>query len=209
MNHCPHTRRAQDFLEGELPSEQARAFADHLRGCALCAAEVEAFRVLFADLGSEASAIVDPGPSLTERVLDRVLPSRLRAPWVAGFGWAYGTASAVTTFAFVSWIAQGSSHVWLAQRLSEGSLRLIQTVLFTFQVLTRSWIELLDGWMFLEALAVRAAPVARALARPWMDPTVAAITVAAVLSCAVVLWWMRPRRRAMTEEVRHVSLVGF
>ncbi len=207
MNPCRETRHVQDYLDGELAPERARAFEAHLQACARCAPEVRAYQALFASL--RADRVEDPGPRLTERILDRVVPSRLRRRWVSALGWAYGTASAVSTFAFVSWIVQPSTHVWLAQRFSEASLRVMQTLLFSFQVLTRSWLDVLDGWAFMETLAGRVAPIARAVTWPLWDPRVAAITLAAVLTCTGVLWWMRPRRGAVTEEVRHVSLLGF
>jgi len=209
MNDCRESRHVQDYLDRELSPGEVRAFEAHLADCASCSAAVEAFGAVFVLLRGDAQRIEDPGPSLTEKILDRVLPSRLRARWVTAFGWAYGTASAVTTFAFVSWIAQPDSHVWLAQRFSEASLRVVQTALFAFQVLTRSWLQLMDGWAFLAEVGRWVAPVARALARPWTEPMLAAIAVAAILTCAGVLWWMRPGRRTVTEEIRNVSLVGF
>ena len=207
MNRCRETRHVQDYLDGELAPERVRGFEAHLEACAPCAAEVRAYQGLFASL--RADRVEDLGPQLTERILDRVLPSRLRRRWVAALGWAYSAVSAVGTFAFVSWIVQPSTRVWLAQRLSEASLRVMQTLLFSFQVLTRSWLDVLDGWALMETLAGRVAPIARAVTRPLSDPVVAAITLAAVLTCTGVLWWMRPRRGAVTEEVRNVSLLGF
>ena len=209
MNRCTEARYVQDYLDRELSPERERAFAAHLAGCAWCAAEVEAFGAMFSSLGGPALRVADPGPSLTEKILDRVIPSRLRARWVTAFGWAYGTASAVTTFAFVSWIVQPSTHVWLALSYSEGSLRLMQTMLFAFQTLTRSWLQVVDGVVFLGAVAERMAPVARALTRPWAEPQLAAIMVAAMLACAGVLWWMRPVRREAMEEIGNVGLLGF
>ena len=209
MNRCAENRFVQDYLDRELSSERLRAFEAHLAGCASCSTEIAAFGSMFAALGGPALRVEDPGPSLTEKILDRVLPSRLRARWVTAFGWAYGSASAVTTFAFASWIVQPSTHVWLATSYSEGSLRLVQTLLFSYQAVTRSWVQVVEGVAFLGMVAERSAPVVRALARPWTVPLLAAITVAAVLSCAGVLWWMRPRRREALEEMRHVGLLGF
>lgn len=209
MNRCTEARHVQDYLDRELSPERARAFEAHLAGCAWCTAEVEAFGAVFSSLGGRLLQVADPGPSLTERILDRVLPTRLRARWVTAFGWAYGTASAVTTFAFVSWIVQPSTHVWMAQSYAEGSLRLMQTLLFLFQTLTRTWLQVVDGVVFLTAVIERMAPVARALTRPWAEPQLAAIMVAAMLASAGVLWWMRPVRRDAMEEIGNVGLLVF
>ena len=209
MNRCAESRFVQDYLDHELSPERTRAFEAHAAQCASCAAEIAAYGSMFAALGGPALRVEDPGPSLTERILDRVVPSRLRARWVTAFGWAYGTASAVTTFAFVSWVVQPSTHVWLAQSYSETSLRVVQTLLFSYQAATQSWVQVIEGFSFLAALAERSAPLFRALARPWTVPMLAAIAVAAVLSCAGVLWWMRPRRREAMEEIRNVGLLGF
>jgi anti-sigma factor RsiW len=209
MNRCNQARHVQDYLDREMSPGGASAFEAHLAGCARCAAEVAAFGAVFSSLGGPALRVADPGPSLTERILDRVLPSRLRARWVTAFGWAYGTASAVTTFGFVSWIVQSSTHVWLAQSYSEASLRLMQIMLLAFQTLTRSWLQAVDGLVFLGAVVERMAPVARALTRPWAEPQLAAIMVAAMLASAAVLWWMRPVRREAMEEIGNVGLLGF
>ena len=209
MNRCNQARHVQDYLDREMSPGRASAFEVHLAGCAICAAEVAAFGAVFSSLGGPALRVADPGPSLTERILDRVLPSRLRARWVTAFGWAYGTASAVTTFAFVSWIVQPSTHMWLAQSYSEASLRLLQIMLLAFQTLTRSWLQAVDGVVFLGAVVERMAPVARALTRPWAEPQLAAIMVAAMLASAGVLWWMRPVRREAMEEIGNVGLLGF
>jgi predicted anti-sigma-YlaC factor YlaD len=210
MNHCRETRNVQDYLDGELDAERAIAFARHLESCEACRAEVRAFRSLFDTLGDyrEERVLLDPGPGLTERILDRVLPSRLRRRLVTVLGWIYGSSTAISTFAVVSWISQPESHVWLAQRYGEISLRALQSGLFAFELVTRSWFEVLQGWGFVERMAGALSPIARALARPLADPTLGFILMAATLACAVMLRWMRGQR-GPAEEVRHVSLLGF
>lgn len=211
MNRCRETRHVQDFLDGDLAPERAQAFEAHLASCPACQREAEGYRSLFSSLSHTLDdlALVDPGPSLTERILDKVLPSRLRKRWVTAIGWTYGTLSAASTFLFVSWITRPETHVQLALWYGQGSLRLAQSALFTFQLITRSWLELSQGWGFVERLAEWMAPVARALARPLADPTLALIAASALLACGLVLWWMRPRHRGEREEVRNVSLLGF
>src|SRR5262249_35458175 len=121
MNRCRETRNVQEYLDAELDAERALAFEHHLETCETWLAEVRAFRSLFQTLGDfrEERVLLDPGPGLTERILDRVLPSRLRRRLVTVLGWIYGSTTAVTTFAFVSWISRPDSHVWLAQRYGE------------------------------------------------------------------------------------------
>jgi predicted anti-sigma-YlaC factor YlaD len=210
MNRCRETRNVQEYLDGELDAERALVFERHLETCETCSAEIRAFRSLFQTLGDFRGerVLVDPGPGLTERILDRVLPSRLRRRLVTVLGWIYGSTTAVTTFAFVSWISRPESHVWLAQRYGEISLRALQSGLFAFELVTRSWFEVLQGWGFVERLAAVFSPVARALARPLADPTLGFIMIAATLACALVLRWMHGRREP-SEEVRHVGLLGF
>ena len=167
---------------------------------------MRSYRALYLALG-DSLQVPDPGPELTERILDRVVPSRLRRRWVNAIGWTYGAASAVSTFAFASWIVQPSTHVWLVQCFAGASLRISQVLLFAFQTLNRVLLEGLDGWRILTTVGAMLGPAMRALARPLADPTIASILVAAVFACLALLRWMRPQYRPVEEEVRHVGLL--
>lgn len=204
MNRCRESRHVQSWLDGELPAGQASAFAAHLAQCPTCTAEVRAYRSLFASLGEDLRA-PDPGPALTERILDRVVPSRLRRRWVTAIGWTYTTASAVSTFAFASWIAQPSTHVWLLQVFAGSSLKISQVLLFSFQTLNRVLLESLNGWAILTTASSMLLPLGRALARPLLDPTIASILLAAMLACVAMLRWMIHGRRP--GEVPHLSVL--
>lgn len=208
MNRCRESSRVQEWLDGDLAASAASAFRAHLEGCESCAAESRVYENLFAAIERDRATLEDPGPALTERILERVLPSRLRRRRVTIFGWVYGTTSAISTFAFVSWIAQPNTPIWLTQRFSEATLRVSQVLLFSFQAFTRSLLEALDGWAILATVATRVVPVGRALARPLGNPTLAAVMLAAALASAGVLWWMRSGRRS-TEGIRNVGLLGF
>jgi len=208
MNRCRESSRVQEWLDGDLAAPAASAFRAHLEGCRDCAAELRAYENLLSVLERDRAAFEDPGPALTERILDRVLPSRLRRRRVTVIGWVYGAASAVSTFAFVSWIAQPTTPLWLTSRFSEATLRVSQILLFSFQAFTRSMLEALDGWAFLGTLAARVAPIGRALARPLGEPVLTAVMLAAAFACAGVLWWMRPGRRS-EEGMENVGLLGF
>ncbi len=210
-SRCRQSGNIQDYLDREVAPSQAQAFAAHLSGCPSCTREIEVYRRMFAvlDLSIGEVARLDPGPSLTEQILDRVLPSRLRRRLVTVIGWIYGASASVATFAAVSWLTRPETPVWLAQRYSEISLRAMQSLLFSFQVVTRSWFELLQGWDLMGRFVGLLSPLARALARPLADPTVGLITAAAMLACVLVLWWMRPRPHEAREGVRHVGVLGF
>ena len=205
MNRCRESRLVQSWLDGDLSAAAAAAFASHLRTCRLCEAELRSYRALYASLEGTLQ-VPDPGPALTERILDHVVPSRLRRRWVTAIGWTYATTSAVSTFAFASWIAQPSTHVWLLQCFAGASLRVSQVLLGAFQTLNHWLLEGLDGWTILTTMGSMLSPLGRALARPLLDPTVAAILVAAMLACMALLRWMRPERQA-AEGVRHVVLL--
>ena len=204
MNRCRESRHVQSWLDGDLPAGPASAFAAHVASCPICTAEMRAYRTLFVALEENLQA-PDPGPALTERILDRVVPSRLRRRWVTAIGWTYTTASAVSTFAFASWIAQPSTHLWLLQVFAGASLRVTQVLLFSFQSVTRALLEGLNGWAILTTASSMLMPLGRALARPLLDPMIATILLAAMLACVAMLRWMIHGRRP--SEVPHLSLL--
>ena len=211
IRDCREARHVQDYLDAELAPARVLAFEEHLKTCVDCSAEVAAYRKMFASLeiSLDDFAVVDPGPRLTEQILDRVVPSRLRRRWVSAIGWVYGVSSAVATFAVVSWLTRPTTPVWLAQTYSEISVRAMQSVLFAFQVVTRSWFELMQGWDIVGRFVAIVSPIALALARPLADPTLGGISAAAMVACVLLLWWMRPRPGEAREGVRNVSLLGF
>jgi len=207
MTPCATIERIQAFLDDDLPAAETRALREHLDDCAACRAEITAYAGLFASL--RGAFLRDPGPALTERVLDRVLPSRMRRRMVTAVGWSYTALSAVSTYLFVSWIARPATHVWLAERLSEAYLRLFQVGMFTLHALAMSWLRLLEGWGTFESVLERLAPLARALVLPFSHPVLAAILWAAVLVSMGVFWWMKQRHDPASGEVRHVGILGF
>lgn len=205
--HCPRTEQVQQYLDGELSVEALASFRDHAAGCGACAAELALYGQVFQSLRE--MPLWDPGIAFTERVLDRVVPSRLRRRWVSAAGWAYGAASAVTTFLFVSWLARPGTLAWVADRLGEAYVRLIQVGLFTLQAVVFSWLRLIDVWGWVTTHGERLAPLLRALSLPLAQPGFAAVLIAAALGCVALLWWMRPRAARVLEEDRHVGLLGF
>jgi len=206
MNRCPESERIQEWLDGELPSASARAFERHLDGCGRCEAELRSLRALYATLGR--LPIWDPGPRLTERILDRTVPSRVRRHLVTAIGWCYTAVSAVTTFAFISWIVRPETHVWLGRLLTTVSSRLIDTGLFTLDAIMSMALHLQRGWGLVEVLGGWVVPVARALAVVVSDPWIAGALWASALCSAALLWWIRPRPVRVVKGNRHVSILA-
>jgi len=206
MNRCSESERIQDWLDGELPSASARAFERHLDGCRRCEAEVRALRALYASL--DRLPVWDPGPRLTEQILDRTLPSRVRHHVLTAIGWCYTALSAVTTFAFISWIVRPATHVWLGHVVTTVSTRLIDTGLFTLDAIVALALHLERGWGLVEVLGGWVLPVARALAAVASDPWIAAALSAAALCSAALLWWIRPRPAHIVKGNRHVGILA-
>ncbi len=205
MTGCPNHRRLQAYLDGDLAPRERDALGQHLRACAECSAESAAYRALFGRLRLQ--VVADPGPSLTERILDRVLPSRLRQRWINAIGWSYGLSSAVSTFLFISWIVRPETHIWLTQVGGATYLRLMQLALFLMHSTTLAWVRLWEGWGWLATIAGLFAPLIRGLQAPLRDPWLQGALWAALLTIGLLLWWMRSRGER--EEVEHVDLLGF
>jgi anti-sigma factor RsiW len=211
MTECPRIRSIQAWLDGDLPASEADAFAAHLTTCEACAAELAAFHRLFAVL--DRAPVWDPGVALTEQVLDRVVPSRIRRRLVTVIGWAYATATAVSTFSLASWLSQPGTPHWIAGRLSELYLRALQSALLVLHTAVEGWVRIGDGWHVLDTMGERLAPFARALLLGVSQPAVAATIGAATVASLLVLRWMLPRagaaRTGNRKDVTHVDLLGF
>ena len=207
MNPCPESSRIEPWLDGELGGAAGRAFERHLAGCPGCAAERTAYASLYASL--RLAPVPDPGPALTERILDRVVPSRVYRRQVTLVGWCYTAVSAVTTFAFISWIVRPEAHVWLGRLVSTAYSRMIDAGLFTLDAITAATLRVERGWGVVELLGGWVVPVARAVGMLATEPTVAASLWAAFATCAVLLWWMRPRPIRVVRGNRHVGILAF
>jgi predicted anti-sigma-YlaC factor YlaD len=191
MTRCPESDRIESWLDRELPAPAAAEFERHLRGCEPCAREARALEALYASL--QRVPVWDPGPSLTERILDHVAPSRLRRRQITLVGWAYSAVSAVTTFAFISWIVRPGTHVWLGQVVAAGYSRLIDTGLLALDTVMGVALRLHQGWGLVEVVGGWIVPVVRALATLAVDPAVAAPLWASIVACSAIIWWLRPR----------------
>lgn len=206
MNHCPETDRIEAWLDGELKPEAALGLERHVAGCPACAAERATLVRLFTSLRQV--RLRHPGPALTERILDRVVPSRVRQRLVTALGWSYTAVSAVTTFAFISWIVRPGTHVWLGRLLSAAYGSLVDAGLFGLGATAAVAHRVGQGLGFLEVLSGWLVPVARALGLLATDPLVASALWAAVGASALTLWWMRPRPEEISRGNRHVGILA-
>jgi anti-sigma factor RsiW len=200
-------RRIQDHLDGELSAAETLAFREHLAGCPRCAAELALYRRTFAAL--DAIALAHPPASLADRVLERVLPSRVRRRWVRTFGWAYAGVFAASLVAVTVWTSQPGTRSLLAGVADVLSKRVIESLMFVLNALAFLMVSLVNGWGLLTAASARLAPFARALAAVLSDPGIQITLVTAGAACGALLWWIRPREKRKTEGVRHVGVLGF
>jgi len=204
---CPQRDQLHEWLDGALDGDAAGRFAAHLEGCESCAAELAVFTRLEAMVAS--ARVVDPGPALTERILDHVVPSRVRRRFVTVVGWAYTAVTAASTFAFMSWVTRPGTPVWVTDQLGQLYLAGIKAGLFTLHTLVAATLRFGDGWGQLGTFAERLAPLAHAAAVTLAQPVLAGTLLAAVASTIAVLRWMRPRGAGSQGGLEHVDLAGF
>ena len=207
MKSCPHRGLVQDYLDDQLADPAARAFEEHAAGCPDCAGEIALYRRTFAFLDD--LPLRDPSPALVPRVLERVLPSRVRRRWVTAAGWGYAGALAVCLMSLVLWFSQPGPKAWLESMSSVVSRGLVQSIIFVMNTLAFGVVSLATGWGLVAGAAARLAPLGRALTTVLSHPAFQTTLVLAAVSCAVVLWWMRSRERDSGNGVRHVSVLGF
>jgi anti-sigma factor RsiW len=207
MTRCGENQRLQDFLDGELTPLEAAAFRAHLAGCAGCAAEVASFESLIATL--EQAPLLEPRPELTGRILERVLPSRVRRRRLVALGWTYAGALAACVAGVAVWMAGAGGTARLEALSGQLSHRLLGAGLFVLNLLGASAVRIADGWSLLHAVGVRLAPLTRALLAVLAQPGIAWAMGAAAAACVALLWWMRPRTSAVAREVHHVGVLGF
>lgn len=201
MKHCPETLRIQDFLDGELAPAESERFEAHVAGCRDCEAELAAYRVVFSEL--RAVPLLDPRPELFERIMDQVLPHSVPR-WVRVLGWAYAGAFAASIAAIASAFVLPGPSAWLHGVIAAGMRSLTGTGTFVLRTFS-------DGLARTgEALAGSgsAGHMLRVLVSVLAQPIVWLTLIAALVVCAAVLWWMRPRERRTTGEIPHVGMLG-
>jgi anti-sigma factor RsiW len=207
MTRCRENLRLQDFLDGELPPGEVLAFRAHLAGCRDCASEVASFQSLIATL--ERAPLLAPRSELTGRILERVLPSRVRHRRLVALVGSYAGALTACVGAVALWVLQPGRSAQFETLSGQLSHRLLGAGLFVLNLLGASAVRLADGWSLLHAIGERLAPLSRALGAVLTEPSIALTIWAAAAVCAALLWWMRPRAGAGAREVHHVGVIGF
>ena len=207
MNLCPESDRLQLLLDGELDARDEARVRSHLIECDACAHELALYERLFTSLAT--AETWDPGPALTERVLDRVLPSRVRSRWLKALGWGYGVAAAASAACVVALIANPPSRQVVGALGIEASQRVAQTLMFMMDALALTLVRVAGGWNTVNEIGARFDPLLRAistlLARPGVDITLLTATFAS----GALVWWLRPRRpeaRVRNQDVHRMGM---
>ena len=207
MNPCPESERIQAYLDDELSADEIRRLLEHAADCARCEQELALYRRVVRSL--ETLPTRDPGPAFNARVLDRVLPSRVRRRWLRTLGVGYASALTVTMAAAVTLVTQPAARALLEWLTGEAPRRIAQAMIFVLNALSFSVLSVAEGGRLLEATAERLAPLARATSALLSHTSISVPLTVAVAACAAVLWWMRPRGRDSGKEVGHVGVLGF
>ena len=207
MSPCPESFRFQELLDGELPAADALAIRQHAASCESCAGELALYRRLYHSL--ERLPEWDPGPAFTARVMERVLPSKVRRRWLRALGFGYASLTTLIVGAAAVFATQPAARA-LVEALSEvASRRLAQAMVFALNALSFSALSLAGGGQMLTATGRRLAPIGRALAALFSQTDIVVPLTIATAACVAVLWWMRPRGAEARKGVRHVSVLGF
>src|SRR5213083_1557589 len=206
MNVCHEGARLQDYLDRELSPEAAREMARHVAGCARCSAELALYQRVFEAL--DRLPLAEPRPAVSERILARVLPSRVRRRWVVAAGLSYAGLFAALVGAAAAWFSTPGGRATVEFLTGELSRRMVQALLFAINALAFAVASLADGWGFMSMLGQRLAPFARALSSLLSHPTIETALGLAAAACVALLWWMRPRGRGPHKGARHVGVLG-
>ena len=194
MNTCPDTSELQDWLDGQLsPGESARLEA-HVASCVACAAEVDAYRAVFA--GLDTLPLLEPSPELHARILDAVLPHRVPR-WVRIAGGLYvGSLVASAAAIVVALLLPGPSD-WIHGVFASGMSAFARGGVFLMRSVTETLAQ--------AGVAVR---WFRLIGDVLMQPALFLAVTAAIATCAALLGWLRPREARDAREVTHVGLLG-
>ena len=186
MERCPHLDRVQDHLDGVLAPDAQAAFEAHLVACPACTAELAAYAPVFAHLADPPSW--EPGPDFTARVVAAAMPAPVPLAFVLAWaGGAFAASAAIVACAVLP--APRAALVALLAGAVHAFAR-ASTVLFKSLVLVLGGV---DGLLHMGFGVLRGMlPLVRILATPLASPIVVLVLLAALLSGACLLWWMRP-----------------
>ena len=207
MSRCPESFRFQELLDGELSPGEALEIREHAASCKSCAAELALYRSLYHSL--ERLPEWDPGPAFTARVMERVLPSRVRRRWLRALGLGYASLVALTVAAALFFATQPAARALVETLSAVASRRLARAMVFALNALSLSVLSLAGGGQWLATAGRRLVPIGRALAALFAQTDIVVPLTIAGAACVAVLWWMRPQAAEARKEVRHVGVLGF
>ena len=207
MNACPESDRIQELLDGDLPPGESLRLREHAASCGSCGRDLLLYTQVFHSL--ENLPTWDPGPAFTARVLERVLPSRVRRRWIRALGFGYASLSAITVAGVLAFATQPEARALLVTLSTAASRRLAQAMVFALNALSFSVLSLAGSGRLLAEAGDRLAPLGRALGALFSQTAIVLPLSIAAAACVGVLWWMRPRGAEDGKGVRHVGVLGF
>ena len=193
MKSCPPTDQLQALLDDELEADESAALRAHLADCAACGTELTAYVNLFATLRSAPELEAPWG--LRERILDRVLPSRIRRRWITVFGWIYAGATAAVTFGALTALSRPDAREAIRQWAGELAHTTVRLMVLGLDALAVTLTRLPDGVRDVASLGRKFTPLGRALEQSFALPAVQVSVVAAIVACVALFSWMRAHER--------------
>ncbi len=190
MTRCHERNKLQDHLEGLLPAEERLQMEAHLIICAACAGELALLRRVFGALDS--MPLLSPSRGFADRVLARTHPEPSPV-WSRAFGVAFGTGLAVSISTLAAAILLPGPRSWVRALAGDAVAAIGDLFVFVMHSLNGAVLRTVDLFGAAGSLLEGLAPLGRALLAPLQSPVILSVSVAAVLACALVLWWMRPR----------------
>ena len=124
-----------------------------------------------------------------------------------GWDWSYAAALPVCVGAALLWASQPGPRAMLESLSSMASRRVIEATTFVLHSLAFGVLSLASSWGWISIVVDPVAPVVRAIGSLLSQPAIQAALAMAAVTCALVLWWMRPRERKGKGGVRHVAVL--
>ncbi len=190
MTRCPESEKLQDHLEGLLPVEDRLRIEAHLVICASCARERALLQRVFGAL--ESLPLLAPAPGFTDRVLARTHPEPSPV-WTRAFGIAFGAGLVTSAATLAAAVLLPGPRGWVRALAGDAVAAVGELFVFVMTSLNSALLRVVDLFAAAGGLLAGLAPIGRALLAPLQSPVIVSVSVAAVVACALVLWWMRPR----------------